>query len=135
MHFGQLGARGIACILTLLLALPLGAMQQLGASVPQIQQQLNTIGVGGRLTVHKTDGSEYHGTLSLIGTQTFSIAEVDLKTSITIQYSDVTRVEKNYGRKGFAGKRVSPRRSLIAGVVIVGGLITLVFVAVANDHS
>jgi hypothetical protein len=38
-------------------------------------------------------------------------------------------------RRGFGGRRVDPKRSLIIGAIFVGTLLTIVFVLVANDKS
>jgi hypothetical protein len=100
--------RASALFLALLQAFPLSAKP------PQsIKEQANAISIGGKLTVRKTDETEYHGRLESAGSATFSINEVDLHASVTISYTDVARVSKNYGRKGFGGGRVDPRRSLI----------------------
>ena len=108
----------------------------LGAKPPQsIKEQVNAISIGGKLTIRKTDGTEYHGRLESVGSATFSINEVDLHTAVTISYTEVDRVSKNYGRKGFGGRRVDPKRSLIVGVIFVAALLTTVFVLVANDKS
>ena len=76
-----------------------------------------------------------HGNLQAIDPGTFSVREVDPKTIVTLPYDEVERVSRNYGGKGFGGRRVNPRKSLIAGIIVVGALLTLVFVAVAIDKS
>ena len=81
------------------------------------------------------DGSEYYGNLKSIDPDSFTIREVDLKREVTLRYVDVKNVLKGYGGRGFGGRRVYPRRNLIAGLAIVGGLLVLVFVAVAADKS
>jgi hypothetical protein len=109
--------------------------QPLSAGASKIRDQVNDLAIGGKLTVFKIDGTEYHGNLQAIEATTFSIREVDLKTIVTIPYDEVDRVRKNYGGKGFGGHRVDPKKSLIAGIVIVAVLLTVVFVAVAKDKS
>jgi hypothetical protein len=52
---------------------------------------------------------------------------------VTIPNNEIDRVRK--GGKGFGGRRVDPKRSLIVGAVFVGALLTIVFVLVANDKS
>jgi hypothetical protein len=101
----------------------------------RVRMQVNALPIGGKLTVTMLDGTEYHGNLSAIDPATFSIREVDLRMLVSVSYSVVDSVSRNYGRKGFGGRRVSPRRNLIAGLLIVGGLLTLVIVAVAADKS
>ena len=123
-------SRALALFLAFVLACPLGAKP-----ARSIKDQVNDIPIGGKLTVRKTNGTEYHGRLESVGPETFSIDEVDLHTSVTISYSEVDRVRKNYGGKGFGGHRVDPKRSLIVGAIFVGALLTIVFVLVANDKS
>jgi len=120
----------LALFLAFVLAYPLGALP-----ARSIKDQVNDISIGGKLTVQKMDGTEYHGRLEAVGPDTFSIDEIDLHTAVTISYNEVDRVRKNYGGKGFGGHRVDPKRSLIVGAIFVGTLLTIVFVLVANDKS
>jgi len=122
-------SRTLALFLAFVLAYPLGAKP-----ARSIKDQVNDIPIGGKLTIRKTDGTEYHGRLESIGLETFSIDEVDLHTAVTISYNEVDRVRKNYGGKGIGGRRVDPKRSLIIGAIFAGALLTIVFV-VANDKS
>ena len=64
----------------------------------------------------------------------FSIREVDLNKVLTLRYEDVQRIRKDYGRKGFGGRRVHPRTNRIAALVILG-LLMLVIALVAADKS
>lgn len=91
--------------------------------------------IGGKLTVFKTDGTEYHGHLQAITPQDFSLIEIDLKQTFTLSYSEVERVSKNYGGKGIGGKRVNPRKSLIVGAVTLGAVLVVLVVALAMDKS
>ena len=127
-------------LLAFLLANPLSAQQNapapgLSPAAVKIRERVNAIPMGGKLTVRKVDGTEFHGNLQAIDASTFSVREVDLRTVVTVAYEDVDRVSKNYGGKGFGGRRVNPKKSLIVGIVVVGALLALVFVAVANDKS
>jgi len=123
----------MAFSMALLLVRPLPAWQNAPPDIQKIKDQVNAIPIGGKLTVREQDGTEYHGNLQAIEADAFSIREVDLKQTLTIPYSSVDRISKNYGRKGFAGHRVNPKRSMIIGLVFVGVLLTVVFVAVAHD--
>jgi hypothetical protein len=129
--------RLLAFCLTLLQAHAGVAMQgnpaALSPETAKIRDQVNDLPVGGKLTVRKIDGTEYHGNLQAIDGATFSIREVDLKQIVTLRYDEVARVSKNYGGKGIGGRRVNPRRSLIIGLIVVGGLIALAVAAVAAD--
>ena len=48
---------------------------------------------------------------------------MDLNQTLTLRYQDVERVRKNYGRTGFAGQRIHPRKSLITGLIIRRGVV------------
>jgi hypothetical protein len=90
--------------------------------------------IGGRLTVNMLDGNQYCGNLHSIEAGSFSIREVDFNKVLTLRYEDVQRIRKDYGRKGFGGRRVHPRTNRIAALVILG-LLVLVIALVAADKS
>jgi hypothetical protein len=131
--------RALVLVLALLQGYPLVAQQ--GPSVPlspssqEIKRQVTRISIDGKLTARKIDGTEYHGRLQSIDSESFSMHEVDLKQTVTLSYAEVDRVSKNYGGKGFGGKRVNPKRNLIVGAVTIGALLALVIVLVATDKS
>lgn len=132
--------RALAILLAFLQAYPLAARQNvptpsLSQTAPTIKDQVNSIPIGGKLTVRMTDRTEYHGHLQAIGPQMFSINEIDLKRTVTIPYSEADRVRKNYGGKGVGGRRVDPKRNLIFGAALVGALFTILIIALANDKS
>ncbi|MEP6717272.1 MAG: hypothetical protein ABJC09_16995, partial [Terriglobia bacterium] len=117
--------RSIASLLVFMMANSLFAQQ----SSPQaIRAAVADLPIGGRMTVKTNDGRELHGYLSAIDSDTFTFREVDLKTPVTLRYDEVAKIAKDFGRKGFAGRRVSPRRSLIAGLALLGGLVVLIAV-------
>jgi len=134
--------RTLCILLAFLQAFPLFAMQSenapsppLNAAVQKVMNQVKKVPVGGKLTVLKLDGTEYHGHLQAVTSQDFTFVEVDLKQTLTFPYSEVERVSNNYGGKGIGGKRVNPKRSLIVGAVIVGAVVTVLAVALAKDKS
>jgi hypothetical protein len=85
-------ARILALFLAVIQVYPLGATPH-----PSIKDQVRAVPVGGKLTVRKMDGTEYHGHLEFAGPETFSIDEVDLRTTVTIAYGEVKQIRKNYG--------------------------------------
>ncbi|HEY1241236.1 MAG TPA: hypothetical protein VGF16_11810 [Bryobacteraceae bacterium] len=111
----------------------------LGAQTPhanQIRQQVAKIGVLGNLTVSTPGGMEYYGNLRSIGSDDFTINEVDLGHPVTLRYEEVSKVRSGYGTsRNIYGKRIHPHTKLIVGLLVVGGLLALVFVAVASDRS
>jgi hypothetical protein len=65
-----------------------------------------------------------------------SAAEVDQRREVMLRYYDVKKVRSGYGTgRAINGKRIHPTKRLWVMVAVVGGLITLVFVAVASDKS
>jgi hypothetical protein len=140
MTLTRVGWRVFALVLAVLQARSFAA-PQVAPSPPsspaaqKIKDQVNALPIGGKLTVRKLDGTEYHGHLQAIDRQSFSVREVDLKQTVAISYGDVDRIRKDYGRKGFGGRRVDPKRSLVIGAIFIGALLTVVFVLVAQDKS
>lgn len=110
---------------------PTGAQPQLGHAAVRVKTEVDALPIGGKLTVTMLNGSEYHGDLRSIEADSFSIREVDLKRVLTLRYEEVKRVQKDYGRPGFGGKRVNPRINRIAGILILGALLGIVFAVVA----
>jgi hypothetical protein len=132
--------RVLCVLLAFLQTISLAAMQKasplpLSAASQKIRDEVKKVPIGGKLTVFKTDGTEYHGHLQAITPQDFSFIEVDLKQTFTLPYSEVERVSKNYGGKGIGGKRVNPRKSLIVGAVTIGAVFVVLLVALAMDKS
>ncbi len=120
------------------LALLLGAGAVTGQTTPadKIRQQVGKIGVLGNITVDVRRGPVYYGSVSRIGADDFSINEVDQRGEITVSYSDVKRVRADYGTtRNIRGQRIHPHTRLIVMLAVVGGLLALVFVAVAADKS
>jgi hypothetical protein len=110
----------------------------LGQTGPEakVRKGVDKIGLQGDITVYMPDGLEYYGSVSRIGTDDFSVAEVDQRREVTLRYSDVKNVRGGYGTgRAINGKRIHPRKRLWVMVAVVGGLLTLVFVAVASDKS
>ena len=102
----------------------------------KIRQQVDKIGLLGNITVSATGGAEYYGSVNRIGADDFSINEVDQRREITLRYNEVKRVRPGYGTsRNIQGQRIHPRTTLIVTLAVVGGLLALVFVAVASDKS
>ncbi len=113
-----------------------GAAVGQGAQAAKIRQQVGKIGVLGNVTVSIVNGPEYHGSISRIGADDFSINEVDQRREIVVRYSEVRRVREGYGTtRNIRGQRIPPRTKLIVTLAVVGGLLALVFIAVASDKS
>jgi hypothetical protein len=137
------GFRALCVLLALAQAFPLFAMQNQSSpsssssvAAQRVAEEVTKLPIGGKLTVLKTDGTEYHGHLQEIGAQDFSFMEVDLRQPLTLSYSEVQRVSKDYGGKGIGGQRIHhPRRGLVIGAAILGTLFVVLIVALARDKS
>ena len=125
---------GIAASLLFVLA-HAAARQPLSTAAAAIRTKVRDMPVGGAVTINMTNGDEYYGRIKSIESDSFSIHEVDRKTDLTLRYEDVNKVRKDFGRKNLYGKRIHPQRALITTLIVVGGLLTVVFVAVAADKS
>lgn len=134
--------RGSCFLLAFLQAFNLSAMQsgntsssQRDAASEKVMHRVQKVPLGGKLTVRMMDETEYHGHLQATTSDDFTIVEVDLKRTLTLPYSEVAQVSKNYGGKGVGGKRVNPKRSLIVATVTVGVIFAILMVALAKDKS
>ncbi|MDP9172227.1 MAG: hypothetical protein M3N54_16540 [Acidobacteriota bacterium] len=121
--------RLIALLLVFITLHPLVAQQ---TATDRVRAAIDLVPIGGEMTIKARDGRELHGNLSAVDAEAFTIREVDLERALVLRYDEVERVTKGYGRKGFAGRRVSPRRRLIAGVILLGGLAALIGVVAAS---
>ena len=95
--------------------------------VNKIKGKVRKIGTGGTITVQLDNTREYHGTIKWIDEDSFQIDEVDLKQVVSINYSETKNVYAGYGGKGLGGKRVNPKRGVIA-IAAVGGVLALVLI-------
>jgi hypothetical protein len=112
---------------------------QLAAQVSpadKIRQQVGKIGNLNNVTVAMRDGHQYYGLITQVGQEDFTVNEVDLNREIALRYQDVKKVREGYGTtRNIYGRRIHPRTKLIVTIAVVGGLLALVFVAVASDKS
>jgi hypothetical protein len=124
--------RVLAVFLAFLLAQP-GQAQTTASD--RIKSQVSTFPTGGKVTVNMLDGAQYCGTVASIDPESLTVHEVDLQKELILRYEQIQRVRKDYGRKGFGGRRVHPRTNRIAGLVILGVLLGVVIAAVIADKS
>src|SRR5262249_52537647 len=126
--------QGVACFVAVLLTI-----QSLGAQTPQadkIRTAVGKIGTLGNITVDMRDGREYYGTIVRISQEDFTVSEVDLGRQIVLRYEEAKKVREGYGTtRNIRGKRIHPHTKLIVALAVIGGLLTLAFVAVATDKS
>lgn len=114
-------------------AAPVANAQTSSSASVKIKQRVQAMGIGENVTVRLQSGRRYYGTITDVADDVFSIAEVDLKQTMSIHYSDVRNVDKGYGRKSvFTGKRgVNPNNHWVK-VVIIGALVAVPLIIVAS---
>lgn len=126
-------ARSVALIVVILEVNSLQAQQPsqtpLSATAQKMKARLNQIGIGNKLTVWKINGRDYHGRLQSIEPQTFSMQEVDLKTTETIPYVEVKNVSKNYGGKTISGHHMSYRKQWLGIAIGTAGIFGIIILA------
>ena len=70
------------------------------------------------------------------GSSDVSDSRIPSVVSRVLRYGDVKRVRADYGAsRNIRGQRIHPHTKLIVMLAVVGGLLTLAFVAVASDKS
>ena len=110
-----------------------------GSSTPSVsemkmKQQIEKIGVGQKITLILLKGDEYYGTIAQIGVSEVQIVDVDLKQLISIQYDQLKKVRKGYGRlNSISGKRVNPRANRIILFAFLGFLLGITALAASSD--
>ena len=107
--------------------------QNVPSQIQKVKDQVQKVGILEDVTVILLTGKEYYGSISKIETDRFEIAEVDLKQRMEFDYKDVMKVRKGYGGRGFGGKRVNPRHSLIAGIAVAGLLFGVAILGVIHS--
>jgi len=106
------------------------------AQSDKIRQRVGRIGVLGNVTVSMNGGPRIHGSISRIGADDFAVNEIDQRREITIRYVEVRGIREGYGTtRNIRGQRIHPRTRLIVALAVVGGLLAIVFIAVASDKS
>ena len=65
----------------------------------KLKNKVENIGVGGKITVVKTNKQKLFGTVIGISNDEFEMKEIDLKTNLKINYSDLKSVYKGDGEK------------------------------------
>ncbi len=99
-----------------------------------IKNQIEKIGIGEDATIIRNDKREFYGTIKSIEADGFQLYEVDLKQILIFKYSDATKIKKGYGSKGKGGKRYAGHRGLIVAAALLGGLFTILIIALSKDR-
>ncbi len=104
------------------------------SQIQRVKDQVQKIGAAEDVTVILFSGMEYYGAISKIESDSFEIAEVDLKQYVTIAYADVRKVETEYGViSSSTGKRhKGSRTGLILLLVGVGTTVAVAILALTR---
>ena len=103
----------------------------------KVRQRVQKIGLSQTVTVIMPREADLHGTIVNIGGQSFELAEVDLRQTITVRYVDVKKVRSGYTPpRLFTGDRnSSPKGVRIAAFagLIASLALPLILIASAKD--
>ena len=105
----------------------------------KVRRSIERIGMSQPITVIMPREDDLHGTIIKIGEQTFELAEVDLRQTITVRYGDVKKVRKGYRPHPdiFTGERNTPPKGVrIATFVGIFGALALplLILAASKEH-
>jgi len=107
----------------------------LSPAAQKISDQLRDFPLGGRVTINLYKGEELYGNIKSIPSDSLTIHEADRDNDRTVRFEDVRQVRKDYGRRGFNGKRIHPHRRPITTVIFVGVLLGVVIGLLASDKT
>ena len=101
----------------------------------KLKNKVENIGIGGKITVVKTNKQKIFGTVIGTSNDEFEVKEIDLKTNLIIKYADLKSVYKGDGEKNlFTGKRQNPQHGWLYGGALVGGLIVILLIAASDSN-
>lgn len=104
----------------------------------KIRRDVQRIGMTQTITVIIEHGDDLHGAITGIGAESFELAEVDLRRSVTVRYAEVSKVRSGYTPRPdlFTGQRNSPpkgvRIAAFAGLLFTLAL-PIIILASAKD--
>ena len=105
----------------------------------KVRRSVEKIGLSQTVTVIMPKEDDLHGTIIKIGEESFDLAEVDLRQTITVRYRDVKKVRSGYRPIPdlFTGQRNSPPKGVkiaaLAGGIFVAVLLPVILVAASKD--
>lgn len=105
----------------------------------KVRRSVQKIGLNQTITVIMPKEDDLHGTVIGIGEESFQLAEVDLRQTITVRYGDVKKVRRGYAPHPnlFTGQRNSSPKGMriaaLASVFFVGVILPAVLVAASKD--
>ncbi|MGI8670422.1 MAG: hypothetical protein ACR2J3_11370 [Aridibacter sp.] len=99
----------------------------------KIKNKVLNIGVGGKITVIHKNKKKFFGTVTDVTDDDFEIKEVDLKTNLNFDYSDVNKIHSGDGEKNFiTGKRANPQKGWLYGGAVVAAVFIIAIVGLSQ---
>ena len=103
--------------------------------VEAIKEKVVKVGIGKKLTVTRTDGTNIYGSLISHDATALTMNDIDRQVNVVVGYDQIRSVEKGYGeRSPVTGQRVSPKTRKIAGFAVLGAL-AVIFIIVLKGLS
>ena len=105
----------------------------------KVKRNVQKIGLNQTITVIMPKEDDLHGTVIGIDEQSFRLAEVDLRQTITVRYGDVKKVRRGYRPYPdlFTGQRNSSpkgmRLAALGAIIFVGVILPVALVAASKD--
>ncbi|HLL77622.1 MAG TPA: hypothetical protein VK421_20365 [Pyrinomonadaceae bacterium] len=105
----------------------------------KVRRSVQRIGLNQTITVIMPKEDDLHGTVIGIGEQSFQLAEVDLRQTITVRYGDVKKVRSGYRPFPdlFTGQRNSSpkgmRLAALGAVIFMGVILPAILVGASKD--
>jgi hypothetical protein len=98
----------------------------------KIKNKVLNIGIGGKITIIQNNKKKNFGTVTDVTVDDFEILEVDLKTKLRFDYSDINKIHSGDGQKNLiTGKRANPQKGWLYG----GAVVAAVFIITLNVIS
>ena len=110
--------------------------QTLSKKQEKLKNKVLDIGVGGKITVVKINKKKFFGTVSDVTAGESTIREIDLKTELTFNYTELKSIYEGDGEKNLiTGKRNNPQHGWIYAGALVGTVFVILLTALSQDDS
>jgi hypothetical protein len=100
-----------------------------------IKRKADSLAPGAHISVVRVHAQEEFGDFVFNDQQGFTFHDIDLKTDVTLKYSDVRKIKDGYGGyNSVQGRHTDRTKGLIVGAILIGTLVALIgTVAAAKD--
>lgn len=103
------------------------------AKLEKLKEQIEKIGIGGKITVIRLDERGFYGKVSNIEADSFQIEEVDLKQTLTFKYAEIKKVKTGDGERNLiTGRRVNPKKGWLYGIAILGAVAVILAIGLSD---